>query len=58
MCSRINAAEQRISHVEDTVKGHNTDLHMLHTKIRALEYKAEDAENRNRRNNLRIVDMT
>lgn len=58
MRSRITFAEQRISHMEDTVESHNTDLRMLHTKIRALEYKAEDAGNRNRRNNLRIVGMT
>lgn len=57
MRSRLSSAEQHLSHVEDTVEVHNADLRTLHTKIRALEYKAEDAKNRNKRNILRIVGM-
>lgn len=57
ICSRLTTAEQRLGHVEDTVESHGVDLRIPHTKIRALEYKTEDAENRNRRNNLRIVGM-
>lgn len=39
------------------MEGDSSDLRTLHTKIRALEYKAEDTENRNRRNNLGIVGL-
>lgn len=39
------------------MESHNTDLRTLHTKIRALKYKTEDAENCNRRNNLHIVGL-
>lgn len=42
--SRLSTAEQRLGHVEDTVESHGADLRTLHTKIRALEYKAEEAE--------------
>lgn len=55
--SRLTTTEQRLGHVEDTVENYGADLHALHTKIRALEYKSEDAENRNRRNNLCIVGI-
>lgn len=54
---RLSDAEQRLGQVEDTVESHGADLRALKTKIRALEYKSEDAENRNRRNNLRIVGL-
>lgn len=57
MCSRLTTAEQRLGHVEDTVENHGADLRAIHTKIRALEYISEAAENRNRRNNLHIVGM-
>lgn len=43
--------------VEDTVESQSPDLRTLQTKIRALEYKAEDAENGNMRNNLHIVGL-
>lgn len=57
MRSRISSVEQRLSHTEDIVGEHTTELRTLHTKIRALEYKAEDAKNRNRRNNLHIIGL-
>lgn len=44
-------------HTEDTVVDHMASIHTLQTRVRALEYKVDDAENRNRRNNIRIVDM-
>lgn len=53
----LNSAEQRIDHPENTAAEHSSVLHSLQTKNCALEYKAEDAENHNRRNNLCIVGL-
>lgn len=55
--SRITVAEQHVGAVEDTVTDHEASIRSLQTKVRALEYRAEDAENRSRRNNLRIVRL-
>lgn len=60
--SRLSSAEQRLVHAEDTVTDHTTTttttlLRSQQTKICDLEYKVEDAENRNRRNNLCIVGL-
>lgn len=55
--SRVAETEQRVSNTEDTVAEHSAALHSLQTKVKALEYRAEDAENRNRCNNLRIVGL-
>lgn len=54
----VSEAEQRVGQVEDTISEHTTALRTLQTKIRALEYKVKDAENRNRRNNLQIVGLS
>lgn len=51
------SSERRLGQAEDTVSQHTTALRSLQTKIWALEYKAEDAENHNRKNNLRIVGL-
>lgn len=55
--TRVADTEQRISNTEDTVTEHGVALHIFQTKVKALEYRAEDAKNRNRRNNLRIVGL-
>lgn len=41
-----------------TVTEHSSALYAIRTKIKALEYKVDNAENSNRRNNLRIVGLT
>lgn len=41
----------------DTVREHTGDLHTLKARVKALESCAEDTENQNRRNNLRIIDL-
>ncbi|PIO34345.1 hypothetical protein AB205_0040660, partial [Aquarana catesbeiana] len=51
--SRVTETEQRLSTTEDTIAEHGASLHTLQTKVKALEYKAEDAENRNRQGLLR-----
>lgn len=43
--------------MKDSVADHSTSIRALQTKVRALEYRAEDAENRSRRNNLCIVGL-
>lgn len=43
--------------MEDTLTEHTTANCSFQTKLRALEYKVEDAEIRNRRNNLRNVGL-
>lgn len=57
ICTWLGAAEQRVGHVEDITGEHTTSIRTLQTKIKALEYRAEDAENRSRRNNLYIVEL-
>lgn len=53
----VTEVEQRVSQTKDTVRDYGADLHTLKTRIKALEVRAEDAENRNRRNNLRILGL-
>lgn len=55
--SRVTKMEQHGSHTEDTVTEHSSALRTLQTELKALEYKADDAENRNRRNHHRIVGL-
>lgn len=55
--SRVTETEQRTGLMEDTVTEHSSAIRNLQTKMKALEYKADDAENRNRRYNLRIVGL-
>lgn len=55
--ARITTVEQRVSDVEDRQRDQGADIHTLKVKVRHLEAKAEDMENRNRRNNLRILGL-
>ena len=55
--SRVTETEQRIGLLEDDSMEQSASLRTLHTKVKALESRAEDAENRNRRNNLRIIGL-
>lgn len=55
--SRVMETEHRVSTTEDEVLEHSVALRTLQTKVKALEYRAEDAKNRNRRNNPRIVGL-
>lgn len=55
--SRVMETEQLVGLTEDTVTKHSSALRALQAKLKALEYKADDAENRNRRNNLCIVGL-
>lgn len=39
--------EQQVSHTENTMAEHAASLQTLRSKVRALEYKMDNAENRN-----------
>lgn len=54
---RVTETERRISDTEDAVRDHSASLHTLQVRVRSPESRAEDAKNRNRRNNLRIVGL-
>lgn len=54
---RVTEAERRVSDVEDTQREHHADIQALKLKVKHLENRAEDAENRNRRSNLRILGL-
>lgn len=49
--------EQRVGAAEDTVEEHSSTHCTIQNKIKALEYKVDNAENCNRRNKLCIVGM-
>lgn len=36
---------------------HTAELHTLHTNVKSLKFRTEDAKNCNRRNNLRIIGV-
>lgn len=55
--SKVAEAEQRVSQTKDNVMEHSPALRMFQTKVKALKYRSEDAENRNRRNNLCIIGL-
>lgn len=40
-----NQLTDAVLHLEDTVREHSAQLHTLYTKVRSLEFKAENAEN-------------
>lgn len=54
---RVGEAERRISTTEDVQREQHEDIQILKSKVKALEFRAEDAENRNRRNNLRVLGL-
>lgn len=55
--TRLMKVEHRVGDAEDLLRDHSTSLHTLTTKVRALEYRAEDAENCNCRNNLCVFGL-
>lgn len=46
IATRLTTAEGRIGHVEDTVAAHDGAIRTLQSKMKSLEYRAEEAENR------------
>lgn len=54
---RVTEVEWRVSSTEDAQREHQTDLQTLKAKVKVLEARAEDAENRNHRKNLHILGL-
>lgn len=55
--TRLTEAEGCVGESEDTLYDYTTTLHTLKTKMKTLDMWVEDAENRNRRNNLHNVGL-
>lgn len=53
----MGEAERRVGETEDSIRDQRASIHTLQVKVKALESRAEDGENRSRRNNLRIVGL-
>lgn len=53
----VTEVERRVSAVEDIQRDHHSDLHTLKSKVKVFEARTEDAENRNRRNNVRVLGL-
>lgn len=54
---KLGEAERRVGESEDLIRDHRATLHTLQVCMEALESRAEDSENRSRRNNLRVVGL-
>lgn len=54
---QVTEAECRVGDMEDRVRDHSATLHTMQVRLKHLESRAEDAKNRNRRNNLRILGL-
>lgn len=55
--THVSEFERHTGGSEHLLHDHMAALHTLKTKVKSLKSRAEDAENRNRRNNLRIVGL-
>ena len=53
----LDAAEQRVSDLEDTLQTTNRDLHRAQRLIKTLEAKTDDLENRGRRKNVVLLGL-
>lgn len=49
--------ERRVRDTKDVVRDHAASLRMLQLKMKTMDARAEDQENRNCRNNLRLVGL-
>lgn len=54
---RLSEVERRTGDTEDLLREHRASLHTMQVRMKAMESRAEDQENRNRRNNLRVVGL-
>lgn len=53
----VDEVETRVGDMEEAVRDHTATLHTVQVLLKNLEAKSEDAENRNRHNNLRIIGL-
>lgn len=54
---RLKEVEHRIGDFEYSVRDLHASIHTLRVKVKALESRAEDSENGNHGNNLRVVGL-
>lgn len=54
---RTTEVERRVGVVEDTAHTTSNSVHTLQQQVKALQAQAEDAENHNRHNNVKILDL-
>lgn len=54
---RTSEAERRVGEVEDLARATDTTVQALQQQVKTLQARAEDAENRSRRNNVRILGL-
>lgn len=54
---RLSEAERRVGDTEDSDREHHASLRTLQLKMKAMESRTEDSENRNHRNNLCLVGL-
>lgn len=57
LCDWLGEDERRVGDLEDFIRDHPASVHTLQVKIKALESRVEDNENRSRRNNLKVVGL-
>ncbi|CAJ0925091.1 unnamed protein product [Ranitomeya imitator] len=57
MRGRISEVETRVSHIEDTITPMEAKLNKAAGSVNAWKQKADDLENRLRRNNIRIIGL-
>lgn len=57
MRGRITEAEEQIGMVEDQQGTHTVQIAELKSLVSSLVHKMDDAENRQRRNNIRVVSL-
>lgn len=55
--SRLTTVETRVSEVEDVSHVHDGRITELREQVQALQRRADDAEDRQRRNNIRVVGL-
>lgn len=55
--ARLGQAEDWIGDTEDDIVGHKTKIASLEKQVSELTSKMDDLENRNRRSNLRLVNL-
>lgn len=54
---RTTEAERRLGEVEDSAHATSTTVSVLQQQVETLQARAEDAENRSRRNNVRLIGL-
>lgn len=57
ICQQVDEAVHHVGDTEDMVRDHTATLHTVQVRLKHLKARTEDTENRNQRNNLRIIGL-